>query len=47
MFLKDKSQLLFSDYFFVKVGAVSGADHIFESLQGNKDFKKKLINILM
>lgn len=38
LFLKNKTQNLFSDYFFVKVGAVSGADEIFESSLGNKDF---------
>lgn len=38
LFLKNKPQYLFSDYFFVKVGAVSGADNIFENKNGNKEF---------
>lgn len=38
LFLKNKKNYLFSDYFFVKVGAVSGADEIFESSKGNKEF---------
>lgn len=38
LFLREKNNYLFSDYFFVKVGAVSGADSYFESPNGNKDF---------
>lgn len=38
LFLKNKIKHLFSDYFFVKVGAVSGADNLFENINGNKDF---------
>ena len=38
LFLKSKPKYKFSDYFFVKVGAVSGADEYFESKNGNKDF---------
>lgn len=38
LFLNNKNNYAFSDYFFVKVGAVSGADHLFESENGNKDF---------
>jgi adenine-specific DNA-methyltransferase len=37
-FLKNKNNYLFSDYFFVKVGAVSGADDLFNSENGNKEF---------
>lgn len=38
LFLKKKAQYLFADYFFVKVGAVSGADNLFENINGNKEF---------
>lgn len=38
LFLNSKHHYAFSDYFFVKVGAVSGADSIFESENGNLDF---------
>lgn len=39
LFFKTKeSSILFSDLFFVKVGAVSGADKCFESINGNMEF---------
>ena len=38
LFLNNKNHYLFSDYFFVKVGAVSGADSIFASDNGNVEF---------
>lgn len=38
LFTKEKPQYKFSDYFFVKVGAVSGADEIFTNNNGNKEF---------
>jgi adenine-specific DNA-methyltransferase len=37
-FTKDKYTKKFSDYFFVKVGAVSGADKLFENKNGNVEF---------
>lgn len=38
LFLKNTNSHYFSDYFFVKVGAASGADNIFEHKNGNQDF---------
>lgn len=38
LFTKENPQYKFSDYFFVKVGAVSGADEIFTNENGNKNF---------
>lgn len=38
MFLRDDYKIHFSDVFAVKVGAVSGADHIFTYPQGNMEF---------
>lgn len=45
LFLKVKKQYLFSDYFFVKVGGVSGADHLFENKNGNLDFVNSKTNL--
>lgn len=38
LFLKNNYSIKFSDLFFVKVGAVSGADKIFTNIKGNKEF---------
>lgn len=38
LFLNNAYSIKFSDLFFVKVGAVSGADKIFESFNGNAEF---------
>ncbi len=38
MFLRDNHQIRFSDIFSVKVGAVSGADHIYTHPKGNMEF---------
>jgi adenine-specific DNA-methyltransferase len=38
IFSRDAKMVRFSDFFYVKVGAVSGADRIFASANGNKDF---------
>ena len=38
MFLRDDHSLRFADVFSVKVGAVSGADHIYTHLKGNMEF---------
>ncbi len=38
MFLRDDYSVRFADVFTVKVGAVSGADHIFTHPKGNMDF---------
>lgn len=38
MFLRDDYRVRFSDVFEVKVGAVSGADHLFAHPKGNMDF---------
>lgn len=37
-FMSDKTNVKFSDLFFVKVGAVSGMNEIFENDKGNLDF---------
>jgi adenine-specific DNA-methyltransferase len=38
MFLRDDHRVRFADVFAVKVGAVSGADHIFTHPKGNMEF---------
>jgi len=38
LFVNENPQYKFSDYFFVKVGAVSGADEIFTNENGNMNF---------
>ena len=38
MFLRENHQIRFSDIFTVKVGAVSGADHIYAHPKGNMEF---------
>ena len=38
MFLRDDHRIRFADVFTVKVGAVSGADHIFAHPKGNMEF---------